>query len=53
MEEVRDRVKLPLAAEQLGITTRELFDRIDRGEIDWEFDRDEGRFFIPASELPD
>jgi hypothetical protein len=48
-----ERVKLPIAAKRLGITTRELFDRIDRGEIAWEFDDDEGRFFIPARELPD
>jgi hypothetical protein len=46
-------VKLPLAAQRLGVSIREIFDRIDRCEIAWEFDRDEGRFFIPASELPD
>jgi hypothetical protein len=53
MRDPEEWVKLPLAARRLGISIREVFDRIDRCEIAWEFDWDEGRFFIAASELPD
>jgi hypothetical protein len=52
MRNAEEWVKLPLAARRLGITTRQLLDRIDRNEIRWEFDREEGRFFIPADQLP-
>jgi hypothetical protein len=53
MEGARERVILPVAAERLGVTMKDVLHMIDREEIDWEFDRTEGRFFIPADQLPD
>ncbi len=52
MGTVEARVKLPDAARRLGITTREALDWIDRGELEFEWDRDESRIYIPASQLP-
>ena len=45
-------VRLPVAAERLAITSHEVLDLIDRGELPFEWDEVDAGIYVPVDALP-